>query len=235
MPHNRDFNANKIRKKIRNRWVYVRHPIVVHMSTENYIYYLNARSGTKKVWNKKRNKKELVKKKKRSSEIEFYLTLNGEKKQLSYVDTKIIMIMFKSNLYKLYTPEEIHNLKNNLSKKQTRRLDEHLLNRLNNKDDITIHFMEPNFLHNTCDCETIYKVKDKKCIIAKFEGIVHKEYFSNTLDCAQKLHNKPYKEYINDLSNADFFKKHAKQVNYKTLDECQRIIKKHLNTKKRRK
>ena len=197
----------------------INHPVIIFF-TNDYVYYLNARSAIDKNINKFRKKK--------TGEIALEFNLKNQGKEWSYVDLTSIMIMSKNDFFKIYKSSDILNIRNNLNNKQAKAFYQRLEIRLSNNNKITIQEVRigQRIMENRIIFTNIKKLL-KNNIENTIEGISQKDYIENNCSCINNLNWKSFKTFNKHYSNTNFLAKKSKD--YILLDDFRNYYQKQNN------
>ena len=181
----------------------INHPVIIFF-TNDYVYYLNARSAFDKNTNKFR--------KQQTGEIALEFNLKGKGKEWSYVDLTSIMIMPSEDFFKVYKSSDILNIRNNLNNKQAKAFYQRLESRLSNNNKTTIQdvWIENRMMKNEVIYTNIKKLL-KSNVENTIEGIAQKEYIQNNCECINTLNWKSFKKFNKHYSNTNYLAKKSKE------------------------
>lgn len=160
--NNYDNYGRIIRKNNKN----INHPVIIFF-TNDYVYYLNARTAIDKKTNLFKNH--------HIGEMALQFNLKGKGKEWSYVDLTSIMIMPREDFFKVYKSSDILNIRSNLNNKQAKIFYEKLFSRLNLDEKITIQdvWIENRMMKNEVIYTNIKKLL-KSNVENTIEGIAQK-------------------------------------------------------------
>lgn len=197
--NNYDNYGRIIRKNNKN----INHPVIIFF-TNDYVYYLNARSAIDKNTNKFKNHQ--------IGEMALQFNLKGKGKEWSYVNLTSIMIMPIEDFFKVYKSSDILNIRSNLNNKQAKIFYEKLFSRLNLDEKITIQdvWIENRMMKNEVIYTNIKKLL-KSNVENTVEGIAQKEYIQNNCECINTLNWKSFKKFNKHYSNTNYLAKKSKE------------------------